>query len=49
MARRWRTCRSDRLALWGNLPVAWAKQADRRECFRAVGVDHVKTLMEFMR
>ena len=27
----------------------WAKEADRRECFGAVGVDHVKTLQEFMR
>ena len=27
----------------------WTKEADRRECFGAVGVDHVKTLMEFMR
>ena len=27
----------------------WAKEADRRECFGAVGVDHVKALQEFMR
>jgi hypothetical protein len=27
----------------------WAREADRRECFGAVGVDHVKTLQEFMR
>ena len=27
----------------------WVKEADRRECFGAVSVDHVKTLMDFMR
>lgn len=27
----------------------WKEEADRRDCFGAVGVDHVKTLMEFMR
>ena len=27
----------------------WAREADRRECFGAVGVDHVKTLQDFMR
>lgn len=27
----------------------WTKEADRRECLQWVGVDHVKTLMEFMR
>ena len=27
----------------------WKATADRRECLGAVGVDHVKTLMEFMR
>lgn len=27
----------------------WKQEADRRECFGSVGVDHVKTLMEFMR
>ena len=28
---------------------SWKQKADRRECFGAVGVDHVKTLQEFMR
>ena len=27
----------------------WKQEADRRDCFGTVGVDHVKALMEFMR
>lgn len=27
----------------------WVPEADRRDCFGTVGVDHVKALMEFMR
>jgi hypothetical protein len=27
----------------------WKQEVDRRDCFEAVGVDHVKTLMEFVR
>ena len=33
----------------GAIISPWKQKADRRECLRSVGVDHVKALQEFMR